>query len=140
MLTPAASAYRGRAFVAWSDPRSNGLTIYGATTVYLPTDVVDDPDVTVPSTVELYQNYPNPFNPTTTISFALPGGSEVELSVYNLLGQKVRTLTDRYYSAGTYELTWDGQDSRGQTVASGVYFYRLRAGEIVQQKKMLLLK
>jgi flagellar hook assembly protein FlgD len=96
--------------------------------------------VSLPERFELYQNYPNPFNPATTISFALPQGSDVELTVYNVLGRRVRTLTEQYYSSGLYRIEWDGRDSRGQVVASGVYLYRLTAGEYVQQRKMLLVK
>ena len=89
----------------------------------------------------LFQNYPNPFNPTTTIRYALPGSVPVELTVYNLLGQKVRTLVHRRQPAGRYQVQWDGRDDQGKPVASGVYLYRLRAGsDFTRTKTMLLLR
>jgi hypothetical protein len=90
--------------------------------------------------VALHQNYPNPFNPTTTISFVLPEKALVDLSVYNLRGQLVRTLVDEVLDEGISEAIWNGTDARGNPVASGVYFYRLRAGKNVMTKKMILLK
>jgi flagellar hook assembly protein FlgD len=88
----------------------------------------------------LHQNRPNPFNPTTTISFVLPGKARVDLSVYNLQGQLVRTLVNEVLDEGLSEVIWNGTDARGNPVASGVYFYRLRAGKSVMTKKMILLK
>ncbi len=83
----------------------------------------------------LSQNYPNPFNPTTTIRYALPYGSRVNLTVYNTLGQKVASLIQAQQEAGSYELKFDGS-----ALASGVYFYRLQAGMYVDTKKLLLMK
>jgi len=88
--------------------------------------------------------YPNPFNPTVTISYALKGCSsdiyKVELDVYNLLGKKVRTLVSCEQSGGRYRIIWDGKDEVGNTVPSGVYLYRLKAGDFVSTKKMMMLK
>lgn len=89
---------------------------------------------------ELGQNFPNPFNPTTVIHFSLPRGANVEISIYNLLGQQVTTLENGYHDPGIYETTWDGTDATGHTVSSGVYFYRLKTDTQVQTRKMLLLK
>jgi hypothetical protein len=94
----------------------------------------------VPAEYGLQQNYPNPFNPATTIGFSLPEVSRVRLSVYNVLGQKIRGLIDGLLPAGSHTIAWDGTDSRGREVATGVYFYRLQAGSFVQGKKMLLIK
>jgi hypothetical protein len=94
----------------------------------------------LPETVRLYQNYPNPFNTATTISFELPSPTWVTLDIYNILGQHVCTLVDENRTTGSHEVQWDGRDGRGNTVASGVYFYRLKAGEKLLTKKMLLLK
>jgi hypothetical protein len=94
----------------------------------------------LPQEYELAQNYPNPFNPGTMLAFDVPVDGHVNLSVFNVLGQRVRTLTDRDYVAGRYELEWNGRDDNGKLVASGVYFYRLTAGESVLTKKMMLLK
>jgi DNA-binding beta-propeller fold protein YncE len=88
----------------------------------------------------LDQNYPNPFNPATTIEFTLPEKQHVTLSVYNVAGQRVATLVDRVLSAGRKKLTWDGRTSGGDPVSTGVYFYRLHAGEKTLTKKMMLLK
>jgi len=94
----------------------------------------------LPGEYELGQNYPNPFNPETNIQFALPEAGRVELEVYNVLGQKVITLVDEQLPAGYHTVIWDGTDSRGMKVASGVYFYRIEANEFNSYRKMLLLK
>ena len=94
----------------------------------------------VPGTYQLAQNYPNPFNPETVISFALPEAGPVEIAVFNMLGQKVMTLVNDYYEAGTYEVNWRAVDDSGSRVSSGVYLYRLTAGDQVITKKMILTK
>ena len=88
-----------------------------------------------PSHYELEQNYPNPFNPTTTLKYAIPKESRVQLDVFNLLGEVVATLEDQVRQPGYYEATFDGRN-----VASGVYLYRIRAGDFVMTKKLVLLK
>jgi len=93
-----------------------------------------------PERFSLSQNYPNPFNPETEISYALPNGCRVELLVYNLLGQRVRTLVDEYQAAGHKSVHWDGTDEDGNQVASGVYFYRIEAGQFTDARKMILMK
>ncbi|MCH7877820.1 MAG: T9SS type A sorting domain-containing protein [candidate division Zixibacteria bacterium] len=104
------------------------------------TDVTDDENALLPDEFQLQQNYPNPFNPTTTIEFALPERGAVELIIYNTLGQRVRSLASGMYGAGKYSVSWDGTDNYGRQVTSGVYYYRLRAGDVVQSRKMVLLK
>lgn len=94
----------------------------------------------MPKDFALSQNFPNPFNPSTSIRFALPKASHVELAVYNLLGQRVATVVDGRMDAGHHAVIWEGRNEGGQQVASGVYFYRLRAGDFNQSKKMVLLK
>jgi hypothetical protein len=94
----------------------------------------------VPKQYALLQNYPNPFNPTTNIRFALPRESYVTLIIYNVLGQKVRTLVDNVRAAGIYDVSWDGRDAGGNSVGSGMYFYRLESGQGAIVKKMLMLK
>jgi hypothetical protein len=96
--------------------------------------------VAVATTFALHANYPNPFNPETTIAFDLPQAGSVELQVFDLLGQTVRTLVAQELSAGTHQMLWRGVDDRGQQVSSGVYFYRLKAGGYTQMRRMLLLK
>jgi hypothetical protein len=94
----------------------------------------------LPKAFELKQNYPNPFNATTQISYTLTTGSNVNLEIYNTMGQMVKTLVDEYRNAGSYTVEWDGKNDDGSDVASGVYLYKLRAGGIVDSKKMTLLK
>ena len=112
----------------------------------------EDPDVvngtvalvaagpSLPTEFGLDQNYPNPFNPTTRLSFALPTNAHVQLTVYNVLGQAVRTLVDEDMAAGTHEVTWNGRNGDGQQVSSGIYFYRINAGNFSATKKMMMLK
>ncbi len=88
----------------------------------------------------LYQNRPNPFNPTTEISYSLPEQSNVTLKIYNLLGQEVCILADGLQPAGLHTVQWDGRDSNGRQVASGIYLYRLTAGSHTQTKRMFLAK
>jgi hypothetical protein len=82
-----------------------------------------------------HQNYPNPFNPTTEISFSLPNAANVKLEVYNVVGQLVTSLVNRHLEAGHHSATWDGSD-----VAGDVCIYRLQAGDVVDSKRMVLLK
>ncbi len=93
-----------------------------------------------PLSVVLHENFPEPFNASTTIQFDLPSSSIVELSVYNLLGQRVRVLTDEVFSAGRHSVSWNGLDQNGLESSSGVYFYRLETNTGTVSRKMLLLK
>ncbi len=86
------------------------------------------------------QNYPNPFNATTSFSFSLSQVAPVEISILNILGQRVRILNDRTFSAGNYQIEWDGKNELGETVATGVYFYKINSGQESISKKMLFLK
>ncbi len=94
----------------------------------------------VPEDYFLGQNYPNPFNPRTQISYELPTGSHVTLTVYNILGQKVTTPVDKEMPAGRYVVDWDGASDGGRQVSSGVYLYKLEAGDFIKTRKMILLK
>lgn len=91
------------------------------------------------NTFQLFQNYPNPLNPSTTISYQLPVDSEVELTIYNLLGQRIRTFNSKQL-AGFHQVQWNGSDEKGMEIASGVYIYQLKSGEFVASKKMIFLK
>ena len=96
---------------------------------------------TRPAVFALASNYPNPFNPATTIKYSLPQAADVELTVYNVMGQVVRTLIAEHQSAGRYVVEWDATNDSGHSLSSGMYFYRLAAGgEFLETKKMLLLK
>ncbi|MBU8933881.1 MAG: T9SS type A sorting domain-containing protein [candidate division Zixibacteria bacterium] len=102
---------------------------------------MDQPETEVlPTSFELSQNYPNPFNPTTTIRFYLPLPGRVQLSVFNVTGQEVAVLLDETMPSGYGEIVWNGTDQSDYAVASGLYLYRLTAGETVLTKRMLLLK
>ncbi len=94
----------------------------------------------VPSGFALMQNYPNPFNPTTTITYALASSEDVGIVIYSVLGQKIRTLFHGRQSSGSHTIVWDGLDQFGRPAASGVYIYRLEAGNRSVSKKMLLIK
>jgi hypothetical protein len=96
---------------------------------------VSDGGNALPTVQELFQNFPNPFNPTTTIRFALPAPSHVTLTVYNVGGQRVKTLVDRRLERGFHNEVFDASG-----LASGVYFYRLETGAFVQTRKMVILK
>jgi peptidase C25-like protein/flagellar hook capping protein FlgD/ASPM-SPD-2-Hydin domain-containing protein len=88
----------------------------------------------------LSQNTPNPFNPTTTIMYNIEKSDQVDLVIYNMLGQKVRTLVNTQQAAKMYRVVWDGHDDHGAQVASGIYIYRLKAGENVAINKMIFMK
>jgi hypothetical protein len=88
----------------------------------------------------LSQNYPNPFNPTTTITYSLPGSQHVTLEVLNIQGQLVRTLVNEVVGAGEHSIEWDATADAGNKVASGIYLYRLTAGEVTDTKKMIFTK
>ena len=95
----------------------------------------------LPERVALHPNSPNPFNPSTMIAYDVPsGGADVQLAVYDVQGRLVRRLVDAPKAAGTHRVSWDGRDSHGTAVATGVYFYRMRAAGEVLTRKMLLLK
>lgn len=109
--------------------------------------VVEDPlrveenleEMSKPSTTSLKQNYPNPFNPSTMMIYHLPHASEVELSVFDLLGKRVRTLVQDRQQPGQYRVLWNGHDDHGVAVPSGVYLYRLQTGNFMQARKMIFV-
>ena len=93
-----------------------------------------------PEASYLAQNYPNPFNPTTRITFGLSAPTHVSLRIYDAAGRLVRALVNEERRAGRYEDSWDGRDSSGRSVSSGIYFYRLNAGAFESTKKMILVR
>jgi serine protease len=97
-------------------------------------------DATLPSTFSVDQNFPNPFNPSTTINFYLPSASQVKVEVFNIMGQLVKMLADESLSEGPHSVEWNATNDAGEKVASGIYFYRVTAGDMTQTKKMLLMK
>jgi len=104
------------------------------------TDVEEIPSSSLPGAFTLSQNYPNPFNPETRIEFSLPQTSYVTIDIFDILGKRIRRLVNERLSAGHKIVTWDGRDDNGQSVSSGVYFYRIVADDFAESKKMILLK
>ncbi|MBU0558440.1 MAG: T9SS type A sorting domain-containing protein [Bacteroidetes bacterium] len=115
------------------------VTNPGNSSDFPPVSAIDDMN-TLANAFELKNNYPNPFNPTTTIIFSIPMDSFVSLSVYNSLGEKVRDLVSSQYSSGSHKTVWNGRDNTGAHVNSGMYIYKIDAGEFSQAKRMLLVK
>ncbi len=101
---------------------------------------VEKNKITLPENFQLSQNYPNPFNPSTTIKYQLPVKEKVTLIIYSILGEKISTLVDDIKPAGYYNINWNGRNNKNEKVASGVYIYRLKAGNFVDTKKMMILK
>ncbi len=119
------------------------LVTPGVLKVLVPTLDADDDNPSeelLPQQFQLAQNYPNPFNPTTTIKYYVASKGIVNLSVYNILGQRVKTLVNGQMDIGWQEAQWNGRDESGNSVASGIYFYKMSAGDYVDTKKMLLMK
>jgi len=97
-------------------------------------------EIAIPEKYELSQNFPNPFNPMTTIRYALPEKSNVRLTIYNMLGKEVRTLVNGVEEAGYKSVIWDGLDQYGRSLSTGVYIYRIQAGDFTQTRKMVFMK
>jgi hypothetical protein len=114
------------------------MTPQSAQIVIIITDVSDG-DGRIITDYRLYQNYPNPFNPSTLIQYEIPNSGQVTLTVYNIVGQQVRTLVNKSQTAGAYQISWDGRDEQGRRLSSGVYFYRLNAKSFVETRKMTLV-
>ena len=100
---------------------------------------VDD-IVLLPEVFALRQNYPNPFNPVTTIAYDIPEIANVRIDMYNILGQKVRTLVNGTHQPGMYHVRWNGTNDFGNPVSSGMYFYRISSEEFISVKKLVLMK
>ncbi|RMD58058.1 T9SS C-terminal target domain-containing protein [Candidatus Parcubacteria bacterium] len=131
-----------RVLFAWSDAliEGHGLDIFG---LILPASKLItsvEGRTEVPQTFVLHQNYPNPFNPETTIEYELAHPGHVRLAIYNVRGQRVRTLVDGEQLAGGHKITWDGTSEQGQKVATGVYVVELKVGHKGMRRKMVLLE
>jgi len=94
----------------------------------------------VPTVYSINQNFPNPFNPTTTIEYSIPQAGNVNLVIYNMAGQKVRTLVNENQPAAYKKVVWDGRNDMGETVGAGMYFYKLVSGNFTKIQKMTLIK
>jgi len=104
------------------------------------TRVEDEVEPNTRLSFNLLQNYPNPFNTSTVISYRLKYDCHVELSIYNILGQKLKNLENGIRPKGFHSITWDGKDNNGKEVTTGIYFYQFRAGNFTESKKLLLIK
>ena len=131
----------GVSFVAVQNIQDSGGNIIADLQVGLAAGVDDDiTDPITPVTFELAQNYPNPFNPSTSIAFTTSVDGWVELTVYNIKGQKVRTLVNENISAGSHEVEWDGLDDKQNETSSGMYLYRLAYEDKSATKKMVMIR
>lgn len=114
----------------WMILKNKGVSVYNENGI-----VNVDIDNAPPLTHKLYQNYPNPFNPSTMISYSIPKSQNVQIIVYDLLGREIQTLLNKYQTAGTYEILFDGT-----LLPSGIYFYKITSGNFSETKKMILIK
>jgi hypothetical protein len=133
-------------YFAWQDSRTAGheYDIFAKVIRWEKTSVNStESSISVPLKFKLAQNYPNPFNPTTSIQYSVIGDQSplyVTLKIYNILGQEVRTLVNELKEPGYYTVTWDGVDSIGREVGSGIYVCRLEVGDFMATKRMVLMK
>lgn len=141
---PTATTMNNNAYVVWADGLSSGKTeilgLYAQKVSNQTISTHDQSNAPALNRFELSQNYPNPFNPTTTIALNMAQSEKLELSIYNSKGQLVRRLHSGDLVQGDHIFVWNGKDSRGNSVASGVYFYKAESGSQSQIKKMLLMK
>ena len=138
---PAGLAFDAATRTISGTPSAEGATVYTYTVTDANGATASLALQTLPTAFSLADNFPNPFNPTTTIQYALPQAADVELTVYNVVGQPVRTLVAEHQSVGRYVVEWDATDDSGHSLSSGIYLYRLQAGsDFHEVKKMLLLK
>ncbi|HXF47854.1 MAG TPA: M6 family metalloprotease domain-containing protein [Verrucomicrobiae bacterium] len=137
---PNSNGYAGAgSLVQVTNISNSGDTMTADFFVQAPTDV-DDGIFNRPKNFQLAQNYPNPFNPATVIAYTLEKSGPVELQIFNLLGEKVKTLVSGHQGAGLHQKSWDGRDESGRVVSSGLYLYRLRLEKFAETKKMMLVR
>ena len=102
-------------------------------------DIKDEPGIAISQT-KLVANYPNPFNPSTTIYFELANESSVQINIFNIRGQLIKTLVNDIYPAGTFKTEWNGTDTNNRNVASGIYFYQMKTESYTSTRRMIILK
>jgi hypothetical protein len=129
--------------IRWTVTVSDGITTVASSDTF--SFMIGSPSVInelahLPKEFSLYQNYPNPFNPSTIISFALPKSATVKIKIFDILGREVRTLMNETMQPGIKKVVWDGRNRHGESVPSGMYFYRLEAGVFTDMKKMIIIK
>ncbi len=137
---PTAAMSEGMVYVDISESLGSASIDYRASFCLQSQTGVKREPVVLPGDFRLYQNQPNPFNPVTTIRFDLPKPQYVRLEIFDLQGRRVSRLLSGYLDAGAHSVWWDGLDERGRQMSSGVYYYRLHAGEFVEVKRMVLLR
>jgi hypothetical protein len=128
--------FSSQATISTDDPDNNEIIIYLAGIA----NPVSNDNQAIPAVTTLKGNYPNPFNPETTISFGMNKAGRVDLVIYNILGQKVKTLLSEERQAGNHQVVWNGKDANNSSVASGVYFYKMTTGDYSKTSKMILMK
>ena len=101
---------------------------------------INDKGNLLPHIITLRQNFPNPFNPNTTISYELPGTVKVDLAIFNIRGQFIKSLVRQIQQAGSYSTKWDGTNESGYYEPSGLYIYRLKTGNTIKSLKMILIR
>jgi hypothetical protein len=104
------------------------------------TSLNEPENAAIPADFELSGNYPNPFNSATTVRFGVPEAAQVTITVFDILGRKVRTVADREFAPGYHSIVWDGRDSRYREVSSGIYLFRMKSGDRVFHSRAVLLK
>lgn len=125
--------FYGSSWSLWNETYFFRATIQTTTSVAVISNII-------PDKFEVSQNYPNPFNPSTKFRIALPEGQNVKIIIYDIQGKQVAELVNNYQAAGTYEVTWNGKNDNEEIFASGVYLYKIEAGNYSVSKKMILLK
>ena len=141
-VSPDLKLFNGRIYNTWASNHAGG-TGYDIWANVLdwnnPTGIAEEMIKNV-SNYQLFQNYPNPFNPSTTITYELPKSSHVRLTVYNILGERIRVLLDKRQSSGRHQVLWNGHDEQGRMVSSGIYIYKIDTGDFQQAQKMILFR
>ena len=102
--------------------------------------IINDDIIGISRQYTLHQNYPNPFNPVTTLRYDLPENAMINITIYDMLGRRVKTLMDQPQDAGYRSVLWDATNNYGKPVSAGIYLYQIQAGEYISTKKMVLLK
>jgi hypothetical protein len=143
-VEPPIEIHEGDEFAAIQGILDYSWDIYGLSP-RVPEDIIaevsNDDDIYAPvANAELHDNYPNPFNPTTNLKFSLKEAANVELTIYNVKGEKVKTVANGDFASGSHSIEWNGKDNNNKNVSSGVYYFKMRSGRFTRSKKMILLK
>ena len=140
LYLPQDGLYFDVTFLSYSGGNSGGGFSYSRTAVTTSMDMITDDGSVLPDKYTLQQNFPNPFNPVTTLRYNLPENRLVNITIYDMLGRKVKTLINQNQDAGHKSVIWDATNDYGKPVSAGIYLYQIQAGEYMQTKKMVLLK